>query len=323
MPAPVASVIIPNYNGKHLLAGCLPALQRQTWPAERFETIVVDDASSDGSASFVAENFPDVRVVQLARNSGFIAACNAGVEAARGQVLVLLNNDTEAEPGWLQALVEGLLAHPAAGSAASKMLLFDQRDHLHTTGDMMGVDGIPRNRGVWERDDGQYDSQQQVFGACGGAAAYRREAWQQAGGFDRSLFMYMEDVDLAWRLQLLGWEAVYIPEARVYHKVSATGGGALASYYVGRNTILVIARNWPGALLRRHWRALVAAQVCIAVDALRNWRGAAARARLRGQLTGLIRLPAERKSRQRIQAARSVPMQRITALLIEPMDQAG
>lgn len=321
-PQPVASIIIPNYNGKHLLAACLPALRRQTWPAERFETIVVDDASSDGSAAFLAENFPEVQVVALQRNSGFIAACNAGVQAARGQVLVLLNNDTEAEAGWLEALVSALLVHSDAGSAASKLLLFDQRDRLHTAGDMMGVDGIPRNRGVWQPDDGHYDGQRWVFGVCGGAAAYRRDAWQQAGGFDPTLFMYLEDVDLAWRLQLLGWRALYVPEARVYHRVSATGGGALASYYVGRNTILVIARNWPGALLRRHWRAIVAAQLRIAVDALRNWRGAAARARLRGQLAGLIGLPGERKSRQRIQATRQISVQQIAALLIEPTEQA-
>ena len=184
-----------------------------------------------------------------------MAACNAGVAAASGDVLVLLNNDTEAEPGWLEALVTGLMAQPEAGSAASKMLLFDRRDTLHTAGDMMGKDGIPRNRGVWEKDEGQYDQDCWVFGPCGGAAAYRREAWTQAGGFDPALFMYMEDVDLAWRLQLLGWKSIYVPEARVYHQLSATGGGTLASYYTGRNTIWVIARNWPGELLKRHWRA--------------------------------------------------------------------
>ncbi|MCB0205335.1 MAG: glycosyltransferase family 2 protein [Anaerolineae bacterium] len=315
MPAPIASVIIPNYNGKHLLAVCLPALRRQTYPAGWFEVIVVDDASSDGTTDFLADDFPEVRVVALERNSGFIAACNAGVAAARGAVLVLLNNDTEAEPGWLEALIAALEKNPRAGSAASKMLLFDRRDHLHTTGDMMGVDGIPRNRGVWERDDGQYDGQRQVFGACGGAAAYRRQAWEQAGGFDPALFMYMEDVDLAWRLQLLGWQAVYVPDARVYHQVSATGGGVLASYYVGRNTILVIARNWPGALLRRHWRSILSAQLRIAAAALRNWRGAAARARLRGQLAGLLGIPGALAARRRIQPGRRVSVQSVESLL--------
>lgn len=296
--SPFASIIIPTYNGKALLATCLPALRGQTYPADRFEVIVVDDASSDGTVAYLAAEFPEVRVAALAHNSGFIAACNAGVAAAQGEILVLLNNDTEAEPGWLAALVAALLEHPEAGSAASKMLLFDHRDTLHTAGDLMGKDGIPRNRGVWEKDTGQYDQDRWVFGPCGGAAAYRREAWLQAGGFDAALFMYMEDVDLAWRLQRLGWRSIYAPDARVYHQLSATGGGVLASYYTGRNTLWVIARNWPGPLLRRHWRAIVAAQLHIARDALRAWRGEAARARLRGQLAGLLGLPRVWRQRQ-------------------------
>jgi GT2 family glycosyltransferase len=151
---------------------------------------------------------------------------------------------------------------------------------------------------VWQKDEGQYDQDRWVFGPCGGAAAYRRAAWQQAGGFDPALWMYMEDVDLAWRLQRLGWRSIYAPDARVYHQLSATGGGVLASYYTGRNTLWVIARNWPAALLRRHWRAIVGAQLRIAWDALRAWRGEAARARLRGQAAGLVGLPRALRQRQ-------------------------
>jgi GT2 family glycosyltransferase len=314
--SPFASIIIPNYNGKPLLATCLDALRRQTHPAGSFEVIVVDDASTDGSAAFLAETYPEVRVAALAQNSGFVAACNAGVAAARGDVLVLLNNDTEAEPGWLEALVAALVEHPEAGSAASKMLLFDRRHTLHTAGDMMGRDGIPRNRGVWEEDDGQYDADRWVFGACGGAAAYRRAAWEQAGGFNPQLWMYMEDVDLAWRLQLLGWRCIYAPAARVYHQLSATGGGVLASFYTGRNTIWVIARNWPGALLRRHWWAIARAQGRIAWDALRAWRGQAARARLRGQIAGVFGLIGILRQRRAIQSARRISDADAAALLI-------
>lgn len=314
-PLPFASVIIPNYNGLRLLATCLDALGRQTFPAERFEVIVVDDASQDGSAAYLAEHYPGIRGLALAQNVGFVAACNAGAAAAVGDVLVMLNNDTEAEPGWLEALVGGLWDHPEAGAATSKMLLFDRRDHLHTTGDLMGGDGIPRNRGVWESDRGQYDDQVWVFGANGGAAAYRRQAWEQAGGFDPRLFMYLEDVDLAWRLQLLGWKALYVPQARIYHMVSATGGGPLASYYVGRNTLWVIARNWPGLLLRRHWPRIVGAQLRIALDALRAWRGEAARARLRGQLAGVAGLPRVWRQRREIQALRRVEVEALESLL--------
>ena len=136
---------------------------------------------------------------------------------------------------------------------------------------------------------GQYDRQTAVFGGCGGAVAYRRDLWQTLKGFDDALWMYLEDVDFAFRAQLLGWGAVFVPEARVYHHLSATGGGALASYYVGRNTIWVIAKNMPRGLLLRHAPRIVAGQARIALDALRNWRGAEARARLRGMVAGVAR----------------------------------
>jgi GT2 family glycosyltransferase len=211
-----ASIIIPNYNGLSFLPVCLDALKAQSYPASWTEIIVVDDASTDGSTAFVREHSPQVRLVELARNGGMAVACNAGAAVAQGDLLVMLNNDTEAEAGWLAALVAAAQAHRRAGAIASKMLLYDRRDTLHNTGDVMGMDGIPRNRGVWQRDAGQYDTDIVIFGGCGGGVAYRREAWAAAGGFDERLFMYLEDVDLAWRLRLLGWDAVFAPEARLY-----------------------------------------------------------------------------------------------------------
>jgi len=283
---------------------------------DRFEVIVVDDASSDNTLDFLAVEHPDIRVVPLSTNRGLAAACNAGAAVARGEVLVMLNNDTEAEPGWLAALVDALLAHPEAGAAASKMLLFDRRDTLHTAGDLMGIDGVPRNRGVWERDEGQYDDQVEVFSGCGGAVAYWRTVWDALGGFDEDLFMYLEDVDLAWRMQLAGWKTVFAPASRVYHRLSATGGGPLASFYTGRNTIWVIAKNMPGKLLRRYWWVILKTQLHIGWDALRAWRGAAARARLRGQIAGLLGLPRMLRKRQAVQRARQVDDEAIAARLV-------
>ena len=184
----------------------------------------------------------------------------------------------------------------------------------------MGIDGIPRNRGVWEEDRGQYDAARVVFGGCGGAVAYRREVWEALGGFDEDLFMYLEDVDLAWRMQLQGWGTVFAPDARVYHHLSATGGGPLASFYTGRNTIWVIAKDMPGPLIRRYWRHILAAQVRIAREALAAWRGAAARARLRGQIAGLLGLPRWLKKRRHVQATRRVPIEALDALLVRDVD---
>ncbi len=313
---PPVSVIIPNYNGKRFLETCLTALLQQTYPAEYLEIILVDDASTDDSVAYVRAHFPGVRVLVLERNSGLAAACNRGAAQARGEIIALLNNDTEVEPNWVEALVDALARHPWAGAAASKMLLFDRRNVLHSAGDIMGIDGIPRNRGVWEEDRGQYDEQRVVFGGCGGAVAYRREVWEALGGFDEDLFMYLEDVDLAWRMQLQGWGTVFAPEARVYHHLSATGGGPLASYYTGRNTIWVIAKNIPGPLLRRYWRHILGAQWRIAGDALRAWRGEAARARLRGQIAGLLGIGRMLRKRRAIQASRRVDIDVLDALLV-------
>ena len=311
-----ASVIIPNYNGLRFLPTCLNALRSQCHPTALTEIIIVDDASTDDSVATIQASYPEVSIVKLARNSGLAAACNAGAAQASGDLLVMLNNDTEVEPGWLAALVATATAYPRAGAIASKMLLFDRRDTLHSAGDMMGSDGIPQNRGVWQRDNGQFDDDPVIFGGCGGGVAYRREAWEQVGGFDERLFMYLEDVDLAWRLRLAGWEAVFAPTARLYHHLSATGGGVLSSFYTGRNTIWVIAKDMPGPLIRRYFGRIVRAQCRVALEALRARRGDAARARLRGQLAGLGGLLQVLGWRHEVQSMRVLPAEAIDRLLI-------
>jgi GT2 family glycosyltransferase len=310
------TIIIPTFNGLRLLVACLEALRQQTYPAQATEIIVVDDASSDGTASLLHERYPEVRVVVMPRNRGLAAACNAGAAQARGQLLVMLNNDTEPEPGWLAALVAAADANPQAGAIASKMLLHDRRDTLHNAGDVMGIDGVPRNRGVWQRDDGQFDLSPIVFGGCGGGVAYCRAAWEEAGGFDEHLFMYLEDVDLAWRLQLLGWSAAFAPAARLYHHLSATGGGVLASFFTGRNLIWVVAKDMPAPLLRRYAGCILRAQWRISRDALGAWRGRAARARLRGQLAGVLGLPRALRWRGAVQKTRRASIRQLDDLLV-------
>lgn len=199
--------------------------------------------------------------------------------------------------------------------ATPKVLLFDQRDVIHTVGDFYGVDGVPGNRGVWQRDDGQFDREEYVFGAAGVAAAYRRAMLDEVGLFDEGLISYCEDVDLAWRAQLAGWKCVYVPKAVVYHKLSATGGGKIASYYCGRNFIYVIAKNYPTSLLKTYWRRVVCAQIDIAWKAVKAWRGEAARARLRGQLAGLWGLTKMLAKRRAVQVSRRVSDEYLESIL--------
>lgn len=311
------SVIIPAWNGSKLLPPCLDSLRAQTY--KHFRVLVVDNASSDDSPRVVQDSYPEVELVRLNRNRGFTAAVNEGIARSTGTLVALLNQDVEADPNWLEAIADAAHRHPKAGAVACKIMLFGRRDHFHSAGDSYRRDGIPVNRGVWQKDDGQYDVEEEVFSACGGAGAYRRQLLHQIGGFDESFFMYLEDVDLAWRQQLSGWQTIYAPRAVAYHHLSASGGGVTASYYTGRNTIYVVAKNMPGPLLRRCLPLMVAAQFRIFTDAAKAWRGQAARARMRGQLAGFLTLPRLLSQRRAIQSSRRVSLEYIESML-QPID---
>jgi GT2 family glycosyltransferase len=307
------SVVIPNWNGAHHLPTCLSALRAQTYPD--VEVIVVDNASSDGSRELLSSRYPEVRVIALPENRGFTGACNAGIKAAAGQYIALLNNDTEVDRGWAAAVAEAFARHPEAGLVASKMLLFDQRDHFHTAGDLYRVDGRLVNRGVWEQDQGQYDREEYVFSACGGSAAYRQAMLDEIGLLDDEFFFSCEDMDLAWRAQLAGYRCVYTPKAIVYHHLAATGGGATASFYDGRNMIWILVKDYPAVLWRKHAWKILRAQLRLAWDAAHAWRGAAARARLRGMGIGLLTIPKMLRKRHAVQRSRRVSIEYLESIL--------
>jgi GT2 family glycosyltransferase len=310
-------IVIPNWNGARHLPICLDALRRQTY--SRIGVIVVDNASTDASRELLARDYPEARVVALNENRGFTGACNAGIRAATGDLVALLNNDTEVDPRWAERVVDAFARHPEAGSVASKMLLFDQRDTFHTAGDFYRLDGLPGNRGVWQKDEGQFEREEYVFSACGGSAAYRRAMLDQIGLLDEDFFFSCEDVDIGWRAQLAGWKCVYMPAAVVYHKLKATGGGPTASYYDGRNFLFLLAKNYPASLWRTYRGAIVRAQLRLAREALRAWRGEAARARLRGMLAGLAGLPSMLRKRRGVQTLRRARDEELLGILT-PID---
>ncbi len=299
----LASVIVPSWNGAHLLAACLTSLESQTY--QQVEVIVADGGSSDDSAGLVACSFPGVRFLRLERNRGFAGNVNAGLRAAHGATLLLLNNDAVAEPEWVERCVAVLDERPAVGSVAGKVLFQDRRT-INSAGDLIGLDGAPRQRGAGQSDGPAWSRPGPVFGAMGGAAAYRRAMLADVGLLDESFFMYLEDVDLAFRAQLRGWTCHYEPAARVYHRGGASGGGTLESYWNGRNLIRLLAKNVPSGLVPRLLPAMVFCQLGRARAALGAWRGAAARATLRGQIAGLALLPDHLAARGPVQAGRRV-----------------
>ena len=318
---PSVSVVIPHWNRAEFLPECLRSLESQTHRPH--QVILVDNGSTDGSLDLLAREFPWVRAIPLGENRGFAFAVNRGIEASEGELISLFNNDVEADPGWLEALVRGLERHPDAGMATPKLLLFDDREVINAAGDTYGLDGVPGNRGVWERDTGQYDDESPVFGPGGAASLFRREmleALSRSGPdgreyFDEAFVSYCEDVDLAWRAQLAGYTCIYVPDAVAYHRLSATGGGPLGSYYNGRNFLYVIAKDYPGSLLRRHWSKILKAQIRIAWEAAKNWRGKAARARLRGIVVGLLTWPRMLGKRREVQRSGKAPDAYLESLL--------
>lgn len=308
-----ASVVIPHWNARHYLPACLDSLLAQTY--RPLEVLVVDNASEDGSQELVKECYPTVQLIELPDNRGFTGACNAGMVAAKGEVIVLLNNDTEAEPDWIEQIMAAFSRHADAGIVASKMLLFDKRDTLHTSGDGVRIDGIPYNRGIWQADGPEFSREEYVFSACGGSAAYRKSMLDRIGLLDDDFYFSLEDVDIAWRAQLAGFRCVYAPGAVVYHHLSATGGGKTASFYTARNLIWLVAKNVPMELLIRHGRHILSAQARRLREALWHWRGEAAQATLAGMVAGLVSLPKALQKRRAVQKSRVVTIEYLESML--------
>lgn len=307
------SVVIPHWNGKKHLPIVLQSLKVQTYPD--IEVIIADNASTDGSQDYIREHFPNVIIEQLSSNRGFTGACNAGMKIASGEFIALLNNDTEVDIHWAEELVSAFERHPDAGFIASKMMLFDRRDHFHAAGDFYRVDGQPGNRGVWQKDIGQFDREEYVFSACGGSSIYRRTMLEDIGLLDDDFFFSCEDLDLAWRAQLKGYQCLYVPRAIVYHQLSATGGGVIASFYDARNSVYLLIKDYPFVFWKQYWKLILKNQRHEIFDAIRAWRGAAARATLRGKLTILWYLPKMLWKRRAIQRSRCVSIAYLESIL--------
>jgi GT2 family glycosyltransferase len=245
VPASV-TVVIPNWNGKRFLDLCLGSLRNQAF--RDFETIVVDNGSEDGSLGFVAENFPEAKTIALGENRGFAAAVNAGIEASATEYVVLLNNDTEQDRRWLEALLSAANDHPESGLFASKLVDFHDRRVLDGAGDAMRLSGLPYRLGHSERDRGQFDEPGYVFGACAAAALYRKSLFDEVGLFDEDFVSYCEDGDLSFRAQLAGHRCFYVPDAVVYHMGSASTGGKrspTATRLGTQNSLSLLVKNLP------------------------------------------------------------------------------
>ena len=301
-----ASVVVPNFNGRRWLPGCLDSLAAQTLaPAE---VVVVDNGSSDGSAALASER-PGVRVLQLSRNLGFAAAANRGIAATGADGVALVNTDVVLAPDWLERMEAAMSSAPDVGAVACKMVDLDDPTVLYDAGDVLRRDGVCEQRGRFERDDGRFDEPGEVFAACAGAALYRRGAVLDVGGFDERFFLYLEDVDLGLRLRLAGWRCRYEPVvARHAGQGSAPADGRKAWTWVERNTLLLAAKAFPV-----RWAPQVLyRQAGWAWHALRERR-------LREHLSGAVRalplLAAMVRERRRLRTRAAIPVDELVPAL--------
>jgi GT2 family glycosyltransferase len=275
---PLVSVIVVNWNGEALLTPCIDSLLAQTYP--RIEIIVVDNASTDGSVGLLAARYGGkIRVIVNPENSGFTGGNNAGFAVAAGTYLVLLNNDAEAEPGWVAALVREAEADARVGMCASKIVSYDDPTVIDSAGLLLARDGLARGRGRLARDDGRFDRSVDVMMPSGCAALYRRAMLDQVGPFDEQFFMYCDDVDLGLRGRVAGWRCRYVPDAVVRHRYSQSVGGysPWKIFLVERNRIWVMLKSFPWLfiVLSIPWTFV---RLCWHVYAAWKGRGGAGRA---------------------------------------------
>lgn len=244
------TVVIPNYNGMPYMETCLLAMRAQRVRPDR--VIVVDNGSTDGSAEYVEQHFPEVTLIRMGENTGFCGAVNAGIRASGDAAyVILLNNDTEAEPDFTGALVGAMEGDPDIFSAQAKMLKMDDPEKMDDAGDFYCALGWAFARGKG-KSASRYTVRTNLFFSCAGAAIYRMRLLEETGLFDERHFAYLEDCDIGWRARILGYKNVFVPEARVKHVGSASSGSVYNLFKVrntSRNSIYLIAKNMPALMV--------------------------------------------------------------------------
>jgi GT2 family glycosyltransferase len=283
----ILSAIVATVDGRELLLACLRSLRHALDAVEgETEIIVVDNGSHDGAPEAVREAFPDARVIELGENRGFGAAVNAGVHASTGEWVLLLNDDTTIAADAAVELMAAATRSPSTGSVAAQ-LRFLRGGTINSAG--FGVDrlGVAFDRHLGEPPGAGENSVTETFGACGAAALLRRAMLEDVGGFDESFFMYLEDVDLAWRARMRGWRCLYAPAAvvRHHHSASSGHGSAFKHEHVGRNRVRLLAKHAPTAHLVRYGPAMIAYDLALVVHVALTDRTLAP---LRGRCLGLL-----------------------------------
>ncbi|HLK22593.1 MAG TPA: glycosyltransferase family 2 protein [Bryobacteraceae bacterium] len=332
-PGLTVSVVVVTWNRRDLLRSCLQSLTRQQLK-QPFEVVVVDNGSDDGSEEMALREFSSqetfrLKLIRNPDNRGFCAANNQGFAASNSELIALLNNDAEAEPGWLQALSNAFESGPEIGMAASKILVYEDPRRIDKVGHLIYPDGQNRGRGSGEIDHGQYDRVEEVLWPDGCAAMYRRKMLDEIGGFDEDFFAYADDAELGLRARIAGWNCLYVPSAVVRHRRGTTLGvrSSRRIELIERNRVLLAAKLFPWSLLWLNGAYFLARVLASLWAAMRN-RGEvgqfpgmqgkirAATALLMGDLKALTLLPAMLKKRRRVNQIRKLSPREVRNLIL-------
>lgn len=251
-PSRVAIVIL-NWNGKKLLSQYLPAVIQNS-SEEGVEIIVADNHSDDGSVTFVQQNYPWIKIIQLEENYGFAKGYNMALKEVKADYYILLNSDVEVTSGWIAPMIKLMQDDPTIAAVQPKVLSWQNKDEFEYAGAAGGfIDklGFPFCRGrilnVMEKDEGQYDQETDIFWATGACMAVRANYFHKAGGFDSDFWAHMEEIDMCWRLKNMGYQIKYTPNSKVYH----LGGGTLPYdsptklFLNFRNSLWLLYKNLP------------------------------------------------------------------------------
>ncbi|HKP95114.1 MAG TPA: glycosyltransferase family 2 protein [Fibrobacteria bacterium] len=308
---PLISILIVNYNGLAHVEECFASIFAQTYP--RFEVVMVDNGSRDGSAERVERDYPSVKVVRAGGNLGFAGGNNHGIPHCSGDFIFLLNNDTRMEPDTLDALARAAADHPDVHIFACFLLNYYRPDLADSAGDTLYATGAPFSFQGYPA--AAFRLPRFVTCACAGAALYSRECLERTGGFDTDFFLIFEDMDLSLRARHLGYSILFLPAARVHHKSSASLGGKrspLAIYYCERNHANLLLKNFPLADLLRLVPAFTLMKLAALLKAMREGN---LKPFLKGNLEALRLVPGTLRKRKRILGASTLSRPEFTALL--------
>lgn len=305
MKTPLVSIVVICWNNKRYLNGCLSSVLSLAYP--NIEVLLTDNASSDGSADYVRQNFPSITVIQNEKNLGFAEGNNVAIRQAKGKYVVTLNPDTKVDERWIEELVKVAEKDDHIGSCASKVLFLNNPARIDSVGELILRTGDAMGKGFYSIDRGQYDEEEGIFGVTAGAGFYRKKTLDEIGLFDKGLFTWYEDVDLMWRMRLTGWKCIYVPSAIVYHHHSGTVDdlNPMKIYYLHRNRIYVVLKNYPLRLLVYYSKIIAKSEFLFFKQCIREKNIAG----VKGQISAIFNSPKILIIRMKLRSKRKISVE--------------